>query len=107
MRDQLDAEFHMFYLQTWNYYYSEHKRRFRVLEDKISNDTSAHTEDSAYIFDAIWTAALALNRTKLILDEKNLSFADFTYDDDRGISNIIYEAALNVSFFGLTVSKHT
>ena len=92
--------------QTWNYYYSEHKKRFNVLQNKASNESSAHTEDSAYIFDAIWTAALALNRTKSILDKQNLSFTDFTYDDEHRISDIIYQAALNVSFFGLTVSVH-
>ena len=94
----------MCYLQTWNYYYSEHKKRFKALENKISNTTSPQTEDSAYIFDAIWTAALALNRTKSMLDKVNLSFSDFTYDDEHGISDMIYKAALNVSFFGLTVS---
>ena len=56
------------------------------------------------MFDAIWTAALALNRTKSMLDKLNLSFSDFTYDDEYGISDMIYKAALNVSFFGLTVS---
>ena len=91
-------------MQTWNYYYSEYKRRFRVLENKISNDTPAHTEDSAYMFDAIWTAALALNRTKSILDERNLNFMDFSYADEHGISNIIYDSAHRVRFFGLTVS---
>ena len=94
----------MCYLQTWNYFYSEHRKRFEILENKTSNETSAHTEDSAYMFDAIWTAALALNRTKSMLDKMNLSFSDFTYDDEHGISNMIYKAALNVSFFGLTVS---
>ena len=92
------------FIQTWNDYYTEHKERFEELEDKISNDTSAHTEDSAYMFDAIWTAALALNKTKSRLDDKNLTFRDFTYDDKHGISDIIYEEALKVKFFGLTVS---
>ena len=94
-------------LQTWNYYISEHKERFEELEDKISNDTSAHTEDSAYMFDAIWTAALALNKTKSRLDANNLTFMDFNYDDKHGISNIIYEEALRVKFFGLTVSTYS
>ena len=56
------------------------------------------------MFDAIWTAALALNKTKSRLDARNLTFMDFNYNDKHGISNIIYEEALRVKFFGLTVS---
>ena len=97
----------IFFLQTWNYYYSEHKERFEVLEDKISNDTLPHTEDSAYMFDAIWTAALALNSTKSILDEKNLTFMDFTYENGHKIAKYIYDEAVKVKFFGLTVSACT
>ena len=56
------------------------------------------------MFDALWTAALALNRTETRLNERNLTLTDFTYDDDYNISNIIYKEALRVNFFGLTVS---
>ena len=60
------------------------------------------------MFDAIWTAAIALNRTKLQLDDEGLSFMNFSYDIDdeigRHISDIIYLEALKVNFFGLTVS---
>ena len=58
------------------------------------------------MFDAIWTAALALNKTKPRLEKMNLTFANFTYDNEHGkiISDIIYEEALKVKFFGLTVS---
>ena len=34
----------------------------------------------------------------------NLSLKNFSYDDPYHISDIIYEEALNVTFFGLTVS---
>ena len=91
-------------LQTWNYYYTEHKKRFKALDNKISNDTLPHTEDSAYMFDAIWTAALALNASKPRLERMNKTFADFTYENGYEISSIIYEEALKVNFFGLTVS---
>ena len=98
-------------LQTYNYYYSEQNRRFKVLvnESKVKNDTLPHTEDSAYMFDAIWTAALALNRTKSKLAKRNLSFRNFSYDTEIGheIANCIYEEALKVKFFGLTVSNHS
>ena len=93
-----------FFLQTWNYYNTEHKKRFKVLENKISNDTLPHTEDSAYMFDAIWTAALALNATKSQLEIINKTLADFTYENRYKISSVIYEEALKVNFFGLTVS---
>ena len=97
---------YLFCLQTWNYYYDEHQERFEVLDGKESNDSSPYTEDSAYMFDAIWTAALALNKTKPRLEKLNLTFANYSYDDENGkiISDIIYEEAVKVKFFGLTVS---
>ena len=93
-----------FLLQTWNYYNTEHKKRFEALDNKISNDTLPHTEDSAYMFDAIWTAALALNASKPRLEGMHKTFVDFTYENGRDISSVIYEEALKVNFFGLTVS---
>ena len=70
----------------------------------LDNDTDPALNESAFIFDALWTAALALNRTQVRLSEKNLTLLDFTYDDKYNISDIIYEEALKVNFFGLTVS---
>ena len=93
-----------FLLQTWNEYYTEHKDRFEELEDKISNKTEPNTEDSAYMFDAIWTAALALNASKSKLEGMDETIANFTYENGHNISSIIYEEALKVKFFGLTVS---
>ena len=75
--------------------------------EKIDNDTDPALYESAYIFDALWTAALALNRTETRLNEENLTLLNFTYDDVHNISDIIYEEALNVSFFGLTVSHRS
>ena len=34
----------------------------------------------------------------------DLTLLNFTYDDEYNISGMIYEEALKVSFFGLTVS---
>ena len=94
-------------MKTWDYYYQEQRRRFEIQENKASNESDAHTSDSAYMFDAIWAATLALNRTKSRLDKKNLNFMDFNYENDtHNISGMIYEEALNVNFFGLTVSEH-
>ena len=56
------------------------------------------------MFDAIWTAALALNKTESQLRKRNLSLKNFTYKDEYGISDIIYEEALKLKFFGLSVS---
>ena len=54
------------------------------------------------MFDAVWAAALALHNTakKLPMGQ---SLLDFDYSNIV-LSEIIYEEALNVNFFGLTVS---
>ena len=91
------------WLQTWNQYLSEHKRRFAKLKT-IDNNTAPADVESAYIFDAMWTAALALNRTATRLRGKNFTLMDFDYNDKYNISGMIYEDALQVEFFGLTVS---
>ena len=87
------------YLQTWNQFVSEHKRRF-MDNNFIENLRNV----SAYLFDAIWTAALALNITAARLKRVNLSLMDFDYEDVYGISDIIYDEARKAEFFGLTVS---
>ena len=69
------------------------------------NNTDPLVNDSAYMFDALWTAALALNRTETRLNERNLTLTNFTYDDEYNISNIIYEEALKVNFLGLANCK--
>ena len=89
----------LFFLQNWYQYVSEHKRRFAMF-----NSTNPYLNDSAFMFDAMWTAALALNKTEARLKKMNLSLKNFSYDDPYNISDIIYEEALNVTFFGLTVS---
>ena len=70
----------------------------------MDNTTSGAEDEGAFMFDAIWTAALALNRTETRLRKNNLTLTNFTYDDVHNISDMIYEEALNVNFFGLTVS---
>ena len=90
-------------LQTWNQYVSEYTRRFELLLKEHSN-ARPFIEDGAYMFDAIWTAALALNKTQSRLKEKNLSLKNFTYRDEHDISGYIYQEALKLEFFGLSVS---
>ena len=79
---------------------SEHTKRFNMLE----RNTEPYVNDSAYAFDAMWTVALALNRTESYLKNQGLSLKNFSYDDEYNISDIIYKEALEVEFFGLTVS---
>ena len=72
--------------------------------DRKDNNTEPYVNDSAYMFDTMWAAAKALNSTAMRLKERNLTLMDFSYDDKYNISDIIYEEALKVKFFGLTVS---
>ena len=72
--------------------------------DRKDNNTEPYVNDSAYMFDTMWAAAKALNSTATRLKERNLTLMDFSYDDEYNISDIIYEEALKVKFFGLTVS---
>lgn len=55
------------------------------------------------MFDTVWTAALALNRTVAKLPSGQ-SLMDFNYSTVN-ISEMIYQEALDVNFFGLTVSS--
>ena len=55
------------------------------------------------MFDTVWAAALALNNTAAKLSTSGQSLLDFNYTNTK-ISEMIYKEALNVTFFGLTVS---
>ena len=54
------------------------------------------------MFDTVWAAALALHKTAAKLPDGQ-SLLDFNYSN-TALSKMIYEEALNVKFFGLTVS---
>ena len=90
-------------MQTWNQYVTYYSHAFEKLLEE-DNDTQPYIEDAAYMYDAIWTAALALNKTESRLNKKNLSLKNFTYMDEYNISAVIYKEILKVEFFGLTVS---
>ena len=77
--------------------------RYKIFEKENTNVDPA-LEAGANMFDAIWTAALALNETQLQLSKQNLSLKDFNYEDRYNISGTIYKEALKTKFFGLTVS---
>ena len=56
-----------------------------------------------YVYDAVWTIALALNSSISILEERGLGrLEDFTYESVE-ISDTFTEAILNVSFEGISV----
>ena len=64
--------------------------------------TSDLFEDSVYVFDAVWTAALALHNASLAMTNQTLK--DFDYNNAY-ISETIYNETLKTDFFGLSVSQ--
>jgi len=87
------------YLQTYNQYEQQYRRR---LQNDYPNYNADVFEDSVYTFDAVWAAALALHNASKVL-ENNVTLLNFSYNS-VSISEAIFEAALNASFFGLSVS---
>ena len=94
-----------FLLQTWREYEDYYKNNSMLLAR--TSDNLRDIRDSAFMFDAAWTAALAINRTASRLSSSGIALENFTYDGQhsRNISRTLYEEALKVSFFGLTVSE--
>lgn len=64
--------------------------------------TSDLFNDSVYVFDAVWTAALALHNASLAMTNQTLK--DFDYNNGF-ISETIYNETLKTDFFGLSVSQ--
>ena len=57
-----------------------------------------------YVYDAVWTIALALNSSISILEERGLGrLEDFTYGSVE-MADVFVEAVANVSFQGVSVS---
>ena len=57
-----------------------------------------------YVYDAVWTIALALNSSISILEERRLGrLEDFTYQSVE-MADVLTEAIANVSFEGISVS---
>ena len=65
----------------------------------LGPNVSYNLEDAAFMFDTVWTAALALNSTAA----NGYSLEDFNYSNST-LADAIYNETLNVTFFGLTVS---
>ena len=58
-----------------------------------------------YVYDAMWTIALALNSSISILEERGLGrLEDFTYDSVE-MADVFTEAILHTSFQGLSVCR--
>ena len=56
-----------------------------------------------YVYDAVWTIALALNSSISILEERGLGrLEDFTYDSVE-MADVFTEAILNTTFQGISV----
>ena len=59
-----------------------------------------------YLYDAMWTIALALNSSISILEERGLGrLEDFTYDSVE-MADVFTEAVANISFQGISVSDY-
>ena len=93
--DACDVCDNVHYLQSWNDYESY----YHSYSDIKGLNVSSQLEDSAYMFDAVWAAALALNNT-------DASLVNFTYNDEvfANFSQSIYSQMISLKFFGLTVS---
>ncbi|XP_065917608.1 gamma-aminobutyric acid type B receptor subunit 2-like [Dysidea avara] len=73
---------------------------------EIENSSGSVTTDIflnyGYIYDAMWTIALALNSSISILEDRGLGrLEDFTYDSVE-MANVFTEAVANVSFEGIS-----
>ena len=60
---------------------------------------------AGYVYDAVWTIALALNSSISILEERGLGrLEDFTYESVE-MADVFTQAVLNISFEGISVSE--
>jgi len=77
------------------------------LQDKSADNFTANfylSSTAGYIYDAMWTIALALNSSILILEDRGLgTLEDFTYDSVE-MANVFTEAVATLSFEGASVS---
>lgn len=62
-------------------------------------------QEAPLAYDAVWSVALAFNRTMEKLKGRKRSLKDFTYTD-KSIADEIYSAMNSTSFLGVSVSLH-
>ena len=73
---------------------------------KNENITTDVLLSVGYVYDAVWTIALALNSSISILEERGLGrLEDFTYDSVE-MADVFTEAVKDVSFEGISVSLY-
>ena len=73
-------------------------------KNKLESVTTDTFLNIGYVYDAMWTIALALNSSISILEDRGLGrLEDFTYDSVE-MANVFTEAVANVSFEGISVS---
>ena len=62
---------------------------------------------TGYVYDAVWTIALALNSSISILKKRGLGrLEDFTYESTN-MADVFTEAIAATSFQGISVSYHS
>lgn len=91
-------------MQTFEEYKIKYKERLADYQNQYSEigpGVSDLFEDSVYMFDAVWTAALALHNASKAMN--NQSLMDFDYNNEF-VSEAIYQESLKTDFFGLSVS---
>ena len=73
-------------------------------EKELGNIKTDVLLTTGYVYDAMWTIALALNSSISILEDRKLGrLEDFTYNSTE-MANVFTEAVANVSFQGISVS---
>ena len=84
----------------------------RYEEKRIATIGEGHPDfavDARITYDAMWLAALALDKVDQQLKTMSppLSFSDFDYDNQNGtiIKELFYKTALNTTFAGASVSN--
>lgn len=82
---------------------TELTRRGHDIPNKVYPDGY---QEAPLAYDAVWSVALAFNRTmeRLARKDKKRSLKDFTYTDAE-IANEIYAAMNSTSFLGVSVSR--
>ena len=77
---------------------------FNAINETVKTDIFLNY---GYVYDAVWTIALALNSSISILEERGLGrLEDFTYESEE-MADVFTEAIANVSFEGISVSTAT
>lgn len=87
---------------TFEEYKTEYEKRLLDYQNMYPENepgTSDLFEDSVYVFDAVWAAALALHNASEVMTNQTLM--DFDYNNEF-ISRTIYNETLDASFFGLS-----